>query len=392
MIPILSGIIVGQKGGVSTKKALIMSIVFVLAMSVTYSMAGVLAGYFGENLQVLFQTPWVLMVFSAIFVALAFSMFGYYEIQLPSGLQSKITNISNKQEGGNLIGVAIMGFLSALIVGPCVAPPLAGALIYIGQTGDAVLGGLSLFVLSLGMGAPLLLVGAGISKLPKAGGWMDNVKYVFGILMLAVAIYLLDRIITPYVSLILWASLFTLSPIAMGVLNSLTSTTVAWQRMLKGIGLLIVIYGVLLWGLVARGGGDMLVPLSGYGTSVQAEKVHIAFEKIKSSDDLDRVLAKAQSNNQVVMLDFYADWCISCKELERFVFSNVTVVSEMKNVIALQADVTANDATDKALMARFNIIGPPGILFFKDGVENRSQRIVGEINAQDFLKHLNNSK
>ncbi|CAC9495897.1 Cytochrome c-type biogenesis protein DsbD, protein-disulfide reductase (EC [uncultured Gammaproteobacteria bacterium] len=392
MIPILSGIIVGQKGEITTRKALIMSIVFVLAMSVTYSMAGVLAGYFGENLQVLFQTPWVLMVFSAIFVALAFSMFGYYEIQLPSALQNKITNISNKQEGGNLIGVAIMGFLSALIVGPCVAPPLAGALIYIGQTGDAVLGGLSLFVLSLGMGAPLLLVGAGVSKLPKAGGWMDNVKYVFGILMLAVAIYLLDRIITPYVSLILWASLFTLSPIAMGALNSFTSTTVAWQRILKGIGLLIVIYGVLLWGLVARGGGDMLAPLSGYGTSVQAEKAHIAFEKIKSSDDLDRVLAKAQGNNQIVMLDFYADWCISCKELERFVFSNVKVVSEMKNVIALQADVTANDATDKALMARFSIIGPPGILFFKAGVENRSQRIVGEINAQDFLKHLNNSK
>ncbi|CAC9506899.1 Cytochrome c-type biogenesis protein DsbD, protein-disulfide reductase (EC 1.8.1.8) [uncultured Gammaproteobacteria bacterium] len=392
MIPILSGIIVGQKGEITTRKALIMSIVFVLAMSVTYSMAGVLAGYFGENLQVLFQTPWVLMVFSAIFVALAFSMFGYYEIQLPSGLQNKITNISNKQEGGNLIGVAIMGFLSALIVGPCVAPPLAGALIYIGQTGDAVLGGLSLFVLSLGMGAPLLLVGAGVNKLPKAGGWMDNVKYVFGILMLAVAIYLLDRIITPYVSLILWASLFTLSPIAMGALNSFTSTTVAWQRILKGIGLLIVIYGVLLWGLVARGGGDMLAPLAGYGTSVQAEKAHIAFEKIKSSDDLDRVLAKAQGNNQIVMLDFYADWCISCKELERFVFSNVKVVSEMKNVIALQADVTANDATDKALMARFSIIGPPGILFFKAGVENRSQRIVGEINAQDFLKHLNNSK
>jgi thiol:disulfide interchange protein DsbD len=148
---------------------------------------------------------------------------------------------------------------------------------------------------------------------------------------------------------------------------------------------------MLLWGLVARGGGDMLVPLSGYGANVQVEKVHVAFEKIKSSSDLDRVLAQTQSNNQMVMLDFYADWCISCKELERFVFSNATVVNEMKDVIALQADVTANDEIDKALMARFNIVGPPGILFFKGGVENRSQRIVGEINAQDFLKHLNNS-
>ncbi|CAC9457469.1 Cytochrome c-type biogenesis protein DsbD, protein-disulfide reductase (EC 1.8.1.8) [uncultured Gammaproteobacteria bacterium] len=392
MIPILSGIIVGQKGEVSTKKALIMSIVFVLAMSTTYAMAGVLAGYFGENLQVLFQTPWVLVVFSLIFVALAFSMFGYYDIQLPSSLQSKITSISNNQESGHLIGVAIMGFLSALIVGPCVAPPLAGALIYIGQTGDALLGGLSLFVMSLGMGVPLLAVGAGVSKLPKAGGWMDKVKYVFGVLMLAVAIWLLDRIISPFTSLVLWASLFTFSPIAMGVLNSITNTPTPWQRIFKGIGLLILMYGVLLWGLVARGGGDMLAPLAGYGSNAQVEKVHIAFEKIKSGADLDQILVQAQRNNQVVMLDFYADWCITCKELERFVFSDANVVNKMRNVIALQADVTANDATDKALMVRFDIIGPPGILFFKNGVEKRSQRIVGEINAQDFLQHLENIK
>ena len=392
MIPILSGIIVGQKGEVTTRKALIMSIVFVLAMSVTYSIAGVLAGYFGENLQVLFQTPWILVVFALIFVALAFSMFGYYEIQLPASIQGKIAKISNKQEGGHLIGVAIMGFLSALIVGPCVAPPLAGALIYIGQTGDAALGGLSLFVMSLGMGAPLLAIGAGVSKLPKAGSWMDNVKYVFGILMLAVAIWLLDRIISPVVSLALWAALFSFSPIAMGVLNSLTNTPTPWQRIFKAIGLLVLAYGILLWGLVARGGGDMLAPLSGYGTSTQSEQVHVRFEKIKSNSDLDRILLKAKTNNQIVMLDFYADWCISCKELERFVFSNIKVVNAMKNHIALQADVTANDATDKALMARFNIIGPPAILFFNNGVEKRAQRIVGEINAQGYLEHFNKAK
>ena len=392
MIPILSGIIVGQKGEVTTRKALIMSIVFVLAMSVTYSIAGVLAGYFGENLQVLFQTPWILVVFALIFVALAFSMFGYYEIQLPASIQGKIAKISNKQEGGHLVGVAIMGFLSALIVGPCVAPPLAGALIYIGQTGDAVLGGLSLFVMSLGMGAPLLAIGAGVSKLPKAGSWMDNVKYVFGILMLAVAIWLLDRIISPVVSLALWATLFSFSPIAMGVLNSLTNTPTPWQRIFKAIGLLVLAYGILLWGLVARGGGDMLAPLSGYGTSAQSEQVHVRFEKIKSNSDLDRILLKAKTNNQIVMLDFYADWCISCKELERFVFSNIKVVNAMKNHIALQADVTANDATDKALMARFNIIGPPAILFFNNGVEKRAQRIVGEINAQGYLEHFNKAK
>ncbi len=393
MIPILSGIIVGQKGEITTRKALIMSIVFVLAMSVTYSMAGVLAGYFGENLQVLFQTPWILAVFSLIFVALAFSMFGYYEIQLPAGLQNKITNISNNQEGGHLIGVAIMGFLSALIVGPCVAPPLAGALIYIGQTGDALLGGLSLFVMSLGMGAPLILIGAGVSKLPRAGGWMDNVKYIFGILMLAVAIWLIERVIPSIASLALWAAIFSIAPIAMGVLNKLGDTPSAWIRIFKAIGLLVMFYGILLWGLVARGGGDMLAPLSGWGTSgTQVAQVHIQFEKIKSIEDLDQALVRSQKNNQIVMLDFYADWCISCKELERFVFSNNSVVDAMKNVIALQADVTANDAVDKALMTKFNIIGPPGILFFKNGIEHRGQRIVGEINAQGYLEHLNKVK
>ncbi|MBC8493559.1 MAG: protein-disulfide reductase DsbD [Candidatus Thioglobus sp.] len=393
MIPILSGIIVGQKGEITTRKALIMSIVFVLAMSVTYSIAGVLAGYFGENLQVLFQTPWVLVVFSLVFVALAFSMFGYYEIQLPAGLQAKIANMSNKQEGGHLVGVAIMGFLSALIVGPCVAPPLAGALIYIGQTGDALLGGLSLFVMSLGMGAPLILIGAGVSKLPRAGGWMDNVKYIFGILMLAVAIWLIERIIPSIASLALWAALLSIAPIAMGVLNKLSDTPSAWGRIFKAIGLLVMFYGILLWGLVARGGGDMLAPLSGWGaSSAQATQAHVQFEKIKSIEDLDKALTRGQKNNQVVMLDFYADWCISCKELERFVFSNAEVVNAMKNTIALQADVTDNDAIDKALMAKFNIIGPPGILFFKDGVEHRSQRIVGEINAQGYLDHLNNVK
>ncbi len=393
MIPILSGIIIGQKGEKSTRKALVMSTVFVLSMSMAYAMAGVLAGYFGENLQVLLQAPWVLAVFSLIFVVLAFSMFGYFEIQLPASLQNKITNISNKQKGGHLISVAIMGFLSALIVGPCVAPPLAGALIYIGQTGDAVLGGLSLFVMSLGMGVPLILIGAGVSKLPSTGSWMNNVKYIFGILMLAVAIWLIERIVPSIASLALWAAIFSIAPIAMGVLNKLPDTTSALTRIFKAIGLISMFYGILLWGLVARGGGDMLTPLAGWGVSnTQIEQVHIQFEKIKSIEDLDKALARGQKNGQVVMLDFYADWCITCKELERFVFSNSAVVTAMKNTIALQADVTNNDATDKALMKKFNIIGPPGILFFKNGVENRSQRIVGDINAQDYLKHLNNAK
>jgi thiol:disulfide interchange protein DsbD len=243
------------------------------------------------------------------------------------------------------------------------------------------------------MGAPLIAIGAGVSKLPKAGGWMDKVKYVFGILMLAVAIYLLDRIISPLTSLILWAMLITVSPIAMGVLNTQTNTSSPWQRIFKALGLIILGYGILLWVLVARGGGDMLQPLSGWGVSSMAtESAHIKFERIKSVSELDQILAKAKSNNQIVMLDFYADWCISCKELERFVFSNANVANEMANVIALQADVTENNANDKALMKRFDLVGPPAILFFNNGVENRSQRIIGEINAQGFLSHLNKTK
>ncbi len=389
MIPILSGIIVGQKEEVSTRKALVMSVVFVLSMSITYSFAGVLAGYFGENLQALFQTTWVLVLFSLVFVALAFSMFGYYDIQLPKKLQNKIAGISNNQESGQLLGVAIMGFLSALIVGPCVAPPLAGALIYIGQTGDALLGGMSLFVMSLGMGAPLLAVGAGVTRLPRAGVWMDNIKHVFGILMLAVAIYLLERIIPSNATLVLWAILLTVSPIAMGVLDSTNATSTPWRRIFKALGLIVLGYGVLIWMLVARGGGDMMRPLSGWGvSSTQTEQVHIKFEKIKTVSDLNQFLDKSKNNTQLVMLDFYADWCIYCKGIEKRVFQNPQVVNAMKGVIALQADITDQDADDIELTSTLRVPNPPVILFFNNGIEVRSMRIVGDINAQDFLQNL----
>lgn len=393
MVPILSGIIVGHKGEMTTKKALGMSVVFVLSMSATYSMAGVLAGYFGENLQVLFQTPWILVSFSLVFVALSFSMFGFYDIQLPQSVQNKISGLSNQQEGGHLVGVSIMGFLSALIVGPCVAPPLAGALIYIGQTGDAMLGGMALFVMSLGMGAPLIAIGGGVSKLPQAGVWMDNIKYVFGILMLAVAIWLLERIVPDMVSLVLWAVLFTMAPIAIGVLNNLTNEESGWSRIFKGFGLIVLGYGVMLWILVGKGGGDMLAPLKNDQPvqmigNLEVQKTHVEFKLIKTSAELDVILEKSAKDNKIVMLDFYADWCISCKELEKFVFGNSQVVREMDKVISLQVDVTANNADDKELMKRFGIIGPPAILFFKDGTEIRSKRIVGEIDAEGFLRKL----
>jgi thiol:disulfide interchange protein DsbD len=222
MIPILSSIIVGQGDQLTTRKAFTMSLVYVLAMSITYTLAGVLAGLFGENLQAMFQNPWIIGTFALIFVALAFSMFGFYELQLPSGLQSKITNLSNKQEGGTLTGVAVMGFLSALIVGPCVAPPLAGALIYIGQTGDALLGGTALFAMSLGMGVPLLLLGTSAGKLlPRAGAWMDNVKAIFGVLMLGVAIWMAERILPGWMILFAWAALLIGSGVYLGALEAI---------------------------------------------------------------------------------------------------------------------------------------------------------------------------
>lgn len=394
MIPILSGIIVGHKGEMNTRKATGMSVVFVLSMSITYALAGVMAGYFGENLQILFQNPWALGLFSSVFVLLALSMFGFYEIQLPTSIQNKIMSMSNNQEGGHLLGVSIMGFLSALIVGPCVAPPLAGALIYIGQTGDALLGGMALFVMSLGMGAPLIAVGAGVTKLPSGGGWMENIKYIFGVLMLAVAIWLIERVIPEVYSLILWALLFTLAPITMGFLNNITNVESGWIRLYKGVGLIILGYGIILWILIARGGGDMTTPLKVVGGSqgVDFQEViqnKIAFEKITTVNDLNSKLKEAAENKKLVMLDFYADWCISCKEIEKNVFSDKAVINEMNDVLALKADLTENNEDDKALMKKFQIVGPPAILFFKDGIENRNQRIVGEINATDFLKKLN---
>lgn len=262
--------------------------------------------------------------------------------------------------------------------------------IYIGQTGDALLGGLSLFVLSLGMGAPLLAVGAGVSKLPRAGMWMDNIKYVFGVLMLAVAIYLLERVVPDIVSLALWATLLTVSPIAMGALNKLAASSTPWQRIFKAIGLIFLGYGILIWMLVARGGGDMLRPLSNWSSNgvIQSENHQVEFKKIKSIGELDKILIDSKLNNRIVMLDFYADWCISCKEIEKFVFSNPQVVKSLKDVITVQADVTLNDSLDKELMSSFNIIGPPAILFFTGGSEVRARRIIGEIGAQAFLQNF----
>jgi thiol:disulfide interchange protein DsbD len=395
MIPILSSIIVGQGESITTRKAFFMSLTYVLAMALTYTVAGVIAGWFGENLQAAFQNPWVLGSFAAIFVALSLSMFGFYELQMPSALQSRLTEISNRQQGGTLVGVAIMGFLSALIVGPCVAAPLAGALIYIGQTGDAVLGGAALFALSLGMGAPLIAIGTSAGKLlPRAGGWMDAIKAVFGVLLLAVAIWMLERVIPPAVIMLLWAILLIVSAAYMKALDSLSADSSGWQKLWKGIGVVLLVLGTLQLIGAAAGGRDYLQPLKGLqlgvgGGAVSSEQ-HLAFKRIKSVDDLQGELANASNQGKLVMLDFYADWCVYCKDYEKYVFTDPRVQQALSNVVLLQADVTANDELDKALLKHVNVTAPPAILFFDThSTEMRGYRLVGSMDADEFLAHVN---
>lgn len=391
MIPILSGIIAGQGVAITTRKAFVLSLVYVFAMAVTYTAAGVLAGLFGANLQAAFQAPWVLGLFALVFVALALSMFGFYELQLPSGLQSRLAAISNRQEGGTLAGVAVMGLLSALIVGPCVAPPLAGALIFIGQTGDWLLGGASLFALSLGMGAPLIVIGTSAGKLlPKVGPWMDAVKAMFGVALLAVAILLLERVLPPAVAMALWGLLLICLAVYLGALQQLAPDASGWRRLWKGVGFFLLTYGVLMLVGIAVGGKDTLQPLRGLGLGGGgAIEQRVVFKRIKSVADLDRELAAAGGVSKPVMLDFYADWCVSCKELERYTFSDPTVVAELERFVLLQADVTANDEQDRALMGRFGLPGPPAILFFDpQGRELRGYWVIGFKPAQEFADHL----
>ncbi|MBK1709893.1 protein-disulfide reductase DsbD [Marichromatium gracile] len=390
MIPILSGIIAGQGAGITTRRAFVLSLVYVLAMALTYTVAGVLAGLFGANLQAAFQDPWILGAFALVFVALALSMFGFYDLQLPASLQSRLAALSNRQQGGTLAGVAIMGLLSALIVGPCVAPPLFGALIYISQTGDALLGGVALFALSLGMGAPLIVIGTSAGKLlPRAGAWMEAVKAVFGVALLAVAISLIERVIPAAVAMLLWGLLLICSAVYLGALSPLGHESGGWRKLWKGLGVALLVYGGLMLIGAAAGGKDTLQPLRGLGIG-GGEAAHAEFTRVKTVADLDRELAAASAQGRPVMLDFYADWCVACKEMERYTFSDPAVIAELDRFVLLQADVTANDAADQALMqGRFGIPGPPAMLFFgADGAERTGFRLVGFTPAEAFADHL----
>ncbi len=388
MVPILSSIIAGQGSAITTRRAFWLSLTYVLAMAATYTAAGILAGLFGSNLQALFQNPWILGSFSALFVLLALSMFGFYELQMPQAIQSRLTQVSNKQQGGTFIGAAIMGLLSALIVGPCMAAPLAGALIYIGQSGDAVLGGAALFALSLGMGLPLLAIGTSAGKLlPRAGKWMNSVKAVFGVLLLAVAIWMLERIIPAAITLALWGVLLVVCAIYLGALEHLQPEAGGWRKLRKGLGIVMLVYGSMLLIGTLSGGSDPLRPLDGLRSSnaAAAEQHGLAFNQIKGVEGLQQALTLANSQGKSVMLDFYADWCISCKEMERKTFSNSTVQNTLRDVVLLQADVTANDEQDQALLKKFGLFGPPSILFFNPAGEELSQyRLVGFLGPEQF--------
>lgn len=393
MIPILSGIIVGQGENITTRKAFYLSLVYVLAMAMTYTVVGILVGLSGENIQAWFQNPWIIGSFAAIFVALSFSMFGFYDLQMPASVQSKLASISNSQQGGNIAGVAIMGFLSALIVGPCVTAPLVGALIYIAETGDAVLGGMALFSLSMGMGAPLLLIGASAGKfLPKAGAWMDAVKAVFGVFLLGLAIWLLERVTPAAFTMSLWAALIIVSAIYMGAIDSLGEGSSGWKKLWKGLGVLLLIYGIIIVIGLASGNRNLFQPLKGMASFsanvVQTE--HLKFKQIKGLEGFNSELAKANAAGKAVMLDFYADWCVSCKEMEAFTFTDPAVQKSLQDVVLLQADVTANDDKDTELYKHFGIIGPPSIMFFGvDGKERRNYRVVGYMPAEPFNQHVN---
>lgn len=394
MIPILSSIIVnaGNKSEMTAMRGFFLSLVYVLSMAAAYTIAGVIAGLFGANLQVALQNPTVLTVFSVIFVALAFSMFGYFRIELPQSLQTKIYKTTDGKAKQGVMGIAVMGFLSALIVGPCVAPPLAGALVYIGQTGDAVLGGAALFILSLGMGVPLLLIGIGAGKfMPKPGGWMDDISKIFGVLMLAIAIWMLDRVLPAIITMYLWALLFLGSAIYAGVFEPIKENVRKEFKLFKLVALILLISGVVLFVGAVSGATNPLNPLkkftsvsSGNSFSVSSE---LKFVRVKSVEELDLAI---KNSKKPVMLDFYAQWCISCKELEHITFADERVKQKLSKFTLLQADVTDNNDADKALLKRFNLFGPPGLIFWdKEGNEQKQAEIIGYKDAEDFLTHVN---
>jgi thiol:disulfide interchange protein DsbD len=387
MYPILSGIIVGHGHKITKGRAFILSMAYVLGMAVAYAAAGVAAGLSGSMLSAALQNAWVLGGFALVFIVLSLSMFGFYELQLPAFLQSKLSEESGHIQGGSLHGVAAMGALSALIVGPCVAAPLAGALLYIAQTRDAVLGGAALFAMALGKGVPLVVVGVSTrSLLPHAGPWMESVKKAFGVMLLGLAIWLVSPVLPAWAHLGAWGALAIGTAMFLRAIDPLPPHAHGWARFWKGVGMVLLLVGAALVVGAVGGSRDPLQPL-GFLRSAGAANEHVVFERVKTVAELDARLAAA---DRPVMLDFYADWCVSCKEMEKYTFSDPKVAAQMRRMILLQADVTANTDEDKALLKRFSLFGPPGIIFFdRQGKERQGLRVVGYQPADRFIKVLN---
>ena len=394
MIPILSGIIAGEGDNISPARGFSLALSYVMGMALIYTAAGVGAAAAGLQLQAMFNQPWVLILFSSLFVVLALGMFGMFELQMPSAIQTRLAGISGNQKSGTAIGAFVMGGLSALVVTACVAPALIATLTVMAQTGDMLRGGTALFAMSLGMGVPLLLVGAAQGKLlPKAGAWMVAVKSAFGFMMLGMGIWMMARILPGEVTLAAYGVLIFMAGVFLGGLTQLTPESLGVQKLGKGVGLLAVIYGaVLLVGSLA-GGDSMLRPLaslnSGGGVAYVEEHRGLDFQRIKTTADLDAALASAAANGQSAMLDFYADWCVSCIEMEEYTFTDGGVQNALSNTVLLQADVTANDDEDQALLERFGVFGPPTIIFFGgDGMQRNGYEVVGYMKAKEFEIHV----
>ncbi|MGV3626268.1 MAG: protein-disulfide reductase DsbD [Betaproteobacteria bacterium] len=391
MVPILSGIIIGQGRQMTRLHSLLLSAAYVLGMAITYTLAGIAAGLSGALLSAALQNPWVLGTFAAVFVVLALSMFGFYELQLPSSLQSRLAGTSGRLHGGHYTGVFVMGALSALIVGPCVAAPLAGALLYISQSGSAVLGGAALFAMALGMGVPLLVVGASAGAfLPKTGPWMETVKRFFGVMLLAVAIYLVSPVLPVTVQMLAWAALLIFTGIYLRAIDPLPPAAGSFARLSKGAGVIALVAGIAFVIGALSGSRDVLQPLSGLRGAVAGAPgagPGVAFQRVANNAELDAAIAAARG--KTLMLDFYADWCVSCKEMERYTFSDPQVQSRLAGMIKIQADVTANTAEHKELLKRFRLFGPPGIVFFDPaGREIPGLRVIGFQPAGKFAAVL----
>lgn len=389
MMPILSGIIVGRGATATRTHAFMLSLAYVLGMAITYAVAGVLAGLSGAMLSAALQNPWVLGSFAALFVLLAGAMFGFYELQFPAALQTRLAAATNRLPGGRFAGVFAMGALSALIVGPCVAAPLAGALLYISQSRDVVLGGSALFAMGLGMGVPLLAVGASAGTLlPRAGPWMESVKRFFGVILLGVAIYLVAPLVPLAVEMLAWAALLILTGIFLRAIDPLPPGARGFDRFAKGAGVMALVAGIAFLIGALAGSRDILQPLAGLRSqSGETQAAPVAFTRVGSIDELERTVASARG--QPVMLDFYADWCVSCKEMERYTFSDPQVRQRLSKMVKLQADVTANAPEHQALLSRFRLFGPPGIVFFdREGREIQGLRVIGFQPARRFTEVL----